>query len=80
MGAFYKALASPKAFYYYDPLSSKGVVRSDESTLNKILLHKLLVGERDYVSTEAYGPSTSLPITENTYISGPETFIQYLGS
>jgi hypothetical protein len=46
MGTFYKALASPKASYYYDPLSSEDVVWSDESTLNKTLLHKLLVGEK----------------------------------
>jgi hypothetical protein len=30
MGAFYEALASPNASYYYDPLSSEGVVGSDE--------------------------------------------------
>jgi hypothetical protein len=46
MGAFHKALASPKASYYYDPLSTEGVVGSDKSTLNKILLHKLLVEEK----------------------------------
>jgi hypothetical protein len=46
MGAFYKALASSNASYYYDPLSSEGVVGSDESTLNKIVLHRLLVGEK----------------------------------
>jgi hypothetical protein len=45
MGTFYKALASPKASYYYDPLSSESVVGNDGSMLNKIMLHKLLVGK-----------------------------------
>jgi hypothetical protein len=46
MGTFFKALASLKASYYYDPLSTEGAVESDQSTLNKILLHRLLVGEK----------------------------------
>jgi hypothetical protein len=48
MGTFYKALASPKAAYYYNPLSSEGVVRSDENMLNKIPLHKLVLSEAKF--------------------------------
>jgi hypothetical protein len=47
--------------YYSDASSTARVVGSELGVMGKTALHKLLMGTKGYVNTDAYGPHTPRP-------------------